>query len=158
MKKRQTVKRKVDRHLPLKLKILGSRIQQYLENHDMKEEDIPGLYSSELDLMLMRVMMADIQEDFEKGLLTRDEYLVHYGAVQSTVSMILHYKAKSSKLVLDRLSPIKAVREEQKLVLKFIETAKQVVTDEGIPRDFIVLETIERMREQILGREKRAGD
>lgn len=158
MKERQKVKRITDRHLPLKLKILGNRIQQYLTNHDMKEEDIPGLYSIELDLMLMRVMMVDIRKEYEEGLLTLDQYLVHNETVQSNISMILHYKAKSSKLVLERLAPIKAVKEEQKMVLKFIEISKQVAADEGVPRGCIVFETIERMREQILGREKRVGD
>jgi hypothetical protein len=158
MNDKQHTMRIVDRELPLKLMILGSSIDQYLKNHQLNEEDIPGLYSREFDIFHMRVMMANLQDEYEEGLLTRDQYLVQYDGLNSIIEIVLHYKVESSKFMLERLSPVKSVRKDQKLVLMFIDIAKQVVTDMGIPRDFIVLETIERMREEIRRREKNADE
>lgn len=149
MKKKQKVKRRVDRELPLKLMILGNKIEQYLKNNQLKEEDIPGLLSHEFDILLMRVMMSELKELYEKGVLTREEYLSEYDGFQTTIMTIQLHNAIFSRMVLDKLSPVETVKQDQKLVLKFINTAKQVITDLGVHREDIVLEIIERMSSEV---------
>lgn len=154
MEKGQKVKSKVDRELPLKLKIFGSGLEQYLKTHDFKIGDIPSLYSADFDIMRIRKMMSELQEKYEEGLLKRDEYLSEHGDLTEIIMAIQFHNAIFSGMVIDKLSLNKDVKHDQKLALKFINTAKQVVADLGIRRADIVLETIERVSSEISGVKK----